>query len=159
LTSLSTTACIGPGTYCTRALTRTLTGSVIFCLFQQWLLWSRTAQVHSLRARMVRTNSCRSHVRTYTTTGTRGDLSHVGHWQIGFPGFGMFNTVPVGESLNIFYLHERSTKIWGWHIVGKLLLRSVFLSNEKKWTTSQNCSNLGMQTSMFLMDFLAWQHH
>ena len=38
LTSLSTTACIGPGTCCARALVRTLTGSVIFCLFQQeWL--------------------------------------------------------------------------------------------------------------------------
>jgi len=34
LTSLSATACIGPGTLCTQCLTRTLTGPVTFRLFQ-----------------------------------------------------------------------------------------------------------------------------
>jgi len=35
LTSLNNTCCIGPGTLCTQGLTRTLTCSVIFRLFQQ----------------------------------------------------------------------------------------------------------------------------
>jgi len=35
LTSLSATACVGPGALCTQGLTRTLTGSVIFQLVQQ----------------------------------------------------------------------------------------------------------------------------
>jgi len=34
LTSLSTTSCIGPGTHCAQGLTRTLTCSVTFRLFQ-----------------------------------------------------------------------------------------------------------------------------
>jgi len=41
LTSLSATACIGPGTLCTQGLTRTLTCSVIFRLFQQLLFNSK----------------------------------------------------------------------------------------------------------------------
>jgi len=32
--SLSVAACIGPGTLCTQGLTRTLTGSMTFCLVQ-----------------------------------------------------------------------------------------------------------------------------
>jgi len=35
LPSLSSTACVGPGTLCTQGLTRSLTCSVIFRLFQQ----------------------------------------------------------------------------------------------------------------------------
>jgi len=35
LTSLSATACIGPGALCAQGLTRSLTCSVIFRLFQQ----------------------------------------------------------------------------------------------------------------------------
>ena len=32
---------------------------------------------------------------------------------VGFPGFGMFNTVLVDESFNDFHLHENSIKFLG----------------------------------------------
>ena len=44
LTSLNATCCIGPGTLCTQGLTRTLTCSVIFRLFQH------VGPINSLRA-------------------------------------------------------------------------------------------------------------
>jgi len=58
----------------------------------------------------------------------RGTLTSMDVAQLGWGVFCLFNTALLGESFNIFYLHEHSMKIQG-NIIGKLQERSVFWRN------------------------------